>query len=172
MMRQIAMIAGVLLILSGLGARFIDKYGAHGAPRVSSAAVARSEPVSPPTNARSVVLRRGKGGHFWTEARVDGRRIEFVIDTGASAIALRESDAARIGLHPSQRDYTVKVGTANGITRAAPVRLRNVEVGDIVVRDVPALVHPDNALGVNLLGMSFLARVRWTHDRGKLVLDQ
>ena len=172
MMRQFAMIAGVLLILSGLGARFIDKYAARSAPRASSAAIARSEPVSPGTNARSVVLTRGKGGHFWTEARVDGRRIEFVIDTGASAIALRERDAARIGLHPSQRDYTVKVITANGISRAAPVELRNVAIGDIVVRGVPALIHPDNALSVNLLGMSFLARVRWTHDHGKLVLDQ
>jgi aspartyl protease family protein len=41
-----------------------------------------------------------------------------------------------------------------------------------VVRDVPALVHPDESLGVNLLGMSFLSRLRWTHERGKLVLEQ
>ena len=50
--------------------------------------------------------------------------------------------------------------------------MRTVEVGDIVVRNVRALVHPDEALGVNLLGMSFLSRVRWTHERGKLVLEQ
>ena len=47
-----------------------------------------------------------------------------------------------------------------------------VEVGNIVVRDLPALVSPDEALGVNLLGMSFLSRVRWTHERGKLILEQ
>ena len=58
------------------------------------------------------------------------------------------------------------------MTKAALVQLRTVEVGDIVVRDVPALVHPDKALGVNLLGMSFLSRVRWTHERGKLVIEQ
>ena len=172
MMRQIAMMAVVLLILGVLGARFIDQKAARSASSAASAVIARSEPASPATNSRSVVLTRGRGGHFWTEAQVDGRRIEFVIDTGASAIALRESDAARLGLHPSQRDYTVKVSTANGISRAAPVELRNVEIGDIVVRDVPALVHPDDALGINLLGMSFLAKVRWTHERGKLVLEQ
>lgn len=171
MMRQIAMIAVVLLVLSVLGARLIDRKAALTASRAASAVTTKSNPASPAANSRGVVLTRGKGGHFWTEARVDGRPVELVVDTGASAIALRESDAARIGLHPSQRDYTVKVITANGISRAAPVKLRNVEVGDIVVRDVPALVHPDNALSVNLLGMSFLARVRWTHEHGKLVLE-
>jgi aspartyl protease family protein len=81
-------------------------------------------------------------------------------DTGASQIALRESDAARLGIHPTPRDYKVKIHTANGIGRAALVQLRMVEVGNIVVRDLPALVSPDEALGVNLLGMSFLSRVR------------
>ena len=106
------------------------------------------------------------------EARVDGRRIQFMVDTGASQIALRESDAARLGLRPSARDYTIKIQTANGVGRAALVQLRMVEVGNIVVRDLPALVSPDDALGVNLLGMSFLSRVRWTHERGKLTLEQ
>jgi aspartyl protease family protein len=119
-----------------------------------------------------VVLPRGKGGHFWAEARVDGRRVGFVVDTGASHIALRESDAARLGLRPSPRDYRVKVSTANGVGLAAVVQLNSVEVGDIVVRHLPALVHPDNALGVNLLGMSFLAKVRWSYERGKLLIEQ
>jgi aspartyl protease family protein len=119
-----------------------------------------------------VVLARGKGGHFWADARVDGRRLELVVDTGASQIALRAADAARLGIHPSQRDYSIKVSTANGITKAALVELRMVEIGNIVVRDVQALVHADEALGVNLLGMSFLSRVKWTHERGRLVLEQ
>ena len=111
-------------------------------------------------------------GHFQVEARVDGRRIDFLVDTGASHIALRESEAARLGIHPRPRDYTVRVSTANGVTKAALVQLRSVEVGDIIVRDVSAIVHPDEGLSVNLLGMSFLSRVRWTHERGKLVLEQ
>ena len=64
------------------------------------------------------------------------------------------------------------ISTANGMSRAAPVELRMVEIGNIVVRDVQALVHPGNSLGVNLLGMTFLAKVRWTHDRGKLIIEQ
>src|SRR5436305_1750643 len=73
---------------------------------------------------------------------------------------------------PTPRDYNMKVATANGMTRAALVELGMVEIGNIVVRNIPALVHPDQALGVNLLGMSFLSRVRWTHERGKLILEQ
>ena len=97
---------------------------------------------------------------------------DFLVDTGASHIALRESDAARLGIRPIPRDYTVKVNTANGVAVAARVELRTVEIGGIVVRDLSAIVLPDEALGANLLGMSFLSRVRWTHERGKLVLEQ
>jgi aspartyl protease family protein len=166
-MRQIVIMAGVLLALGVLAVRFID----HTA-RAPNAATAMTSAPESASNSRSVVLKRGNGGHFWTDARVDGRRIEFVVDTGASTISLRESDAARLGVRPAQRDSTVKVNTANGISRAAPVLLRRVEIGDIAVRDVPALVHPDSALSVNLLGMTFLSKVRWTHDRGRLVLEQ
>jgi aspartyl protease family protein len=125
-----------------------------------------------PANSRTMVIKAGSGGHFEVDARVDGRRLAMIVDTGASQIALRESDAARAGFHPTQRDYSIKVMTANGEGRAARVDLGRVEVGDIVVRDVVALVMPDEVLAVNLLGMSFLSRVRWSHERGNLVLEQ
>ena len=166
-MRSIIIFAAIVLA-AGVGiARMADRPS----PPIAMAAQSESPP-SNSSNSRSVTLSRGNGGHFWTEARIDGRRLELVVDTGASTIALRASDAARLSIHPSARDYSVKVSTANGITKAAMVQLQMVEIGNIVVRNVPALVHADDALGVNLLGMSFLSRVRWTHERGKLVLEQ
>jgi aspartyl protease family protein len=123
-------------------------------------------------NSRAVTIARDNRGQFMVEARVDGRRLQFMVDTGASMIALRESAAARLGIFPAPRDYTIRVQTANGIGRAAEIRLNTVEIDGIVVRDVRALVSPDNALGENLLGMSFLSRVKFSHDRGKLVLEQ
>ena len=168
-MRQIAILAATVLVVGVLAVRMIDQRG-HAPPAAMAAQPAPAPTESP--NSRSVTLSRGQGGQFWTEARVDGRRLDLVVDTGASAIALRASDAARLGIHPAARDYSVKVSTANGVTRAAPVRLGMVEIGNIVVRDVPALVHSDEALGVNLLGMTFLSRVRFSHERGKLVLEQ
>jgi aspartyl protease family protein len=137
-----------------------------------NATPATQTPAAPTSYARNVVLTKGRNGHFEVEARVDGRRLDFLVDTGASHIALRESAAARLGIYPRPSDYTVRVSTANGVTKAALVQLRSVEVGDIIVRDVPAIVHSDEGLSVNLLGMSFLSRVRWTHERGKLVLEQ
>ena len=121
---------------------------------------------------RSMAISRDPNGHFNVEAEVDGRRMDFLVDTGASVIALRESDAARLGIHPARREYTAQVSTANGIVRAAPTELNRVEVGSLTVRNVQALVLPDEVLGQNLLGMSFLSRVRWEHRDGRLVLEQ
>jgi aspartyl protease family protein len=171
-MGKIVILAGAMLVAGVLVVRLIDQTS-HQVPASPSAMVATSAPSpASSSNSRSVTLSRGEGGHFWTDARVDGRRLQLVVDTGASTIALRASDAARLGIHPAARDFTIKVATANGITRAALVQLRMVEVGNIVVRDVPALVHADGGLGVNLLGMSFLSKLRWTHERGKLILEQ
>jgi aspartyl protease family protein len=95
-----------------------------------------------------------------------------MVDTGASQITIREQDAAMLGIHPTPSDYDVKINTANGVGRAARVELGMVEVGDIMVRNIPALIVPDEALSVNLLGMSFLSRVRWSHERGQFILEQ
>lgn len=140
----------------------------------SAAAMATAAKASQPaqTHGRMVTLQSDRGGHFQVEARVDGRPMEFLIDTGASAIALRESSAARLGIFPKPSDYTGRTQTANGVAKAAPITLSRVEVNGITVRDVRAWVMPDESLGVNLLGMSFLSRVKWSHDRGRLVLEQ
>ena len=124
-----------------------------------------------PADTRSVALA-AENGHFAAEGRVDGRPINFMVDTGASLITLRASDADRLGYRPREADYVVRISTANGEGRAARIELSMVEIGEIMVRDVPALVVPDEALGVNLLGMSFLSRVHWSHQRGQLVLEQ
>jgi aspartyl protease family protein len=84
-----------------------------------------------------------------------------------------DQGAARLGIHPAQRDFTVEVRTANGSVRAAPARLDKVEVGDLIVRDVAAVILPDGALSDNLLGLSFLSRLRrFEYSDGRLVLEQ
>jgi aspartyl protease family protein len=123
-------------------------------------------------NSRSVTISRGRNGHFQTEASVDGRRIDFLVDTGATTIALRESDAARLGIRTTPRDYTMRTATANGIVKVAPAELNRVEIGGVIVRNVMAVVIPDESLGQNLLGMSFLSKLRWEQRNGKLILEQ
>jgi aspartyl protease family protein len=94
------------------------------------------------------------------------------VDTGAFAVAIRESDAARLGIFPRASEYTGRSQTANGIAKYARARLNRVEVNGIIVRDVDAAVMADESLKTNLLGMTFLSRVKFSHDRGRLVLEQ
>ena len=171
-MRHIVIFAAFVFVVGGVLAHFADKTGKAPAPTPSSLTASAAPSPPAPSNHRSVVLNRDNRGHFQVDARVDGRRMDFIVDTGASHIALRESAAARLGIHPKARDYTIKTSTANGVIAAAPIRLNMVEVGGIVVRDVTGFVLPDQALSENLLGMSFLSRVKWNHERGKLTIEQ
>jgi aspartyl protease family protein len=96
-----------------------------------------------------------------------------MIDTGATTIALTAEAAAELGIHPTPNEYTVTIRTANGTGRAAPVELGAVEIEDITVHNVTALVMSEGALSDNLLGMSFLSRLhRWEFADGRLVLEQ
>jgi aspartyl protease family protein len=173
-MRQVL----VLFLLAGAIGLGLARYADHAAKSGGTNAMALAVKPAPapaqsaPNGYRTVTLRSDGRGHFQVEARVEGRRMDFMVDTGASMIAMRESSAARLGIHPRVADYTVKTQTANGLGRAARVHLNSVEINGIMVRDVEAFVVPDESLTTNLLGMSFLSRVRWTHDRGKLVLEQ
>jgi len=166
----------IAVVCAGLSRQISDALTKPGAAEAVAMAVApRRAPPQPRQIAgayRTVTLNDNGHGYFGVEARVEGRSIEFVVDTGAMSVSLRETAAAKLGIHPTPRDYTVRTQTANGVGRAAPVTLNSIEINGITVRDVRALVAPDEALKVNLLGMSFLSKVKWSHDRGRLVLEQ
>src|SRR6202044_128476 len=100
-MRSILVFAAFMLTLAVIAPRLISRHDA-------AATTAATEPSQPAANSRSVAIPRGQNGHFQTDGVVDGRRLGFLVDTGASVIALREGDAARLGIHPSQRDYTTR----------------------------------------------------------------
>jgi len=171
-MRSVILFAIGALAIAGLMPKVMSSVGGAPAPQGESA---RNAAPPPQTNAnyRTVTVRGDAGGHFRVEGSVDGRRLDFMVDTGATSVALRERDAARLGIFPRPSDYTGRSSTANGVIRVAPVRLPSLEVSGIRVYDVNAVVIPDNALGVNLLGMSFLGRVRrFEMANGRLVMEQ
>jgi aspartyl protease family protein len=105
--------------------------------------------------AASVV--KGPDGHFWAEGLVNGKRVRFLVDTGASAVALTLADAQRLGV-ADDLDYSVEVSTANGKGRAAPVMLQSVSVAGAKVADVRAFVI-EEGLDQSLLGMTYLGRL-------------
>jgi aspartyl protease family protein len=166
-MRMILIFAATAVAIGA----FVPKlYAPRPAAAPASAAVATVEPA--PAGSRTATLQRGSNGHFHTEATIDGRRVDMLVDTGASLIALRQRDAMRMGINPPSSAYTASVSTANGVVKAARVELGRVDVGGVSVRDVAAVILPDEALGQNLLGMSFLSKLRWEQKNGRLVLEQ
>ena len=172
-MRTIMIFAAFMIGLGTIMAQIADKMTpalANTAPRKTVAAVVETPA---PSGLRSLSIARDARGHFETEGRIEGQRIGFMVDTGASVIALNESSAARFGLRPSRGDYKATVTTANGTIKAAPIRLAMVDIGGLVVRDVDAMVLPDEALSENLLGLSFLSKLkRFEYANGKMVLEQ
>lgn len=122
---------------------------------------------------RRAELAVGANGHFFTEAEMNGRRIDVMVDTGASIVALTYEDAAAIGVAPAAKEFTHQVSTANGIAKVAPVVLDRVQIGDIMVRRVEAAVIERGKLRTTLLGNSFLGRLsRYEVRAGRLVMEE
>jgi aspartyl protease family protein len=120
-----------------------------------------------------VEIEAERNGHFNTEADINGRPVEVMIDTGATMVALSYEDAERAGIFLSDSDFTRSVSTANGVARVAPVTLDRVSIGNITVRDVPAAVAEPGRLKTSLLGMTFLSRLsRFDMRSGRLVLQE
>ena len=130
---------------------------------------AQSRKASRPAS-RALTIRASAGGHFLIEADVDGADIRFMVDTGATEVVLTPEDAARIGFDLRARNFTRQFNTAGGVIRAAPVTLRRLRIGQLVLRDVEAWVN-EAPLFVSLLGMSFLKRLDgYEVQDGKLIL--
>lgn len=125
-----------------------------------------------PQSANGVEIRADNFGHFIAPAVVNGRSIDVMVDTGASLVALTYEDAARAGIRVRPSDFTQRVTTANGHAKVAPVRLDAIAIGDVVVRDVGAVVAESGRLETTLLGMTFLSRLgRVEISGGRLVLE-
>ena len=115
---------------------------------------------------RVVELSRGRSGEFPVTMRVNGARVAMILDTGASAVMLTQDAARAAGLPIEVLNYTVNLETANGRTRAAPVTIDQLAIGNIVERAVPALIVPNTQLKTNLLGMTFLNRLESWQVKG------
>lgn len=132
-----------------------------------------AEPISRASAGRTVELRAGAHGHFYSRIHVNGRAVQAMVDTGASIVALTFEDARSAGVHIRDSDFTHRVSTANGVARVAIVTLDSVAIDDIVVRDVRAAVAEPGKLTKTLLGMSFLGQLRRAEmSRGVLVLEE
>ena len=147
-------VVGLAMATSLSAAFWMNRLGGPGEAQAAPVVVAA------PAAARGSVAQvvKGADGHFWAEARIDGRAVRVMIDTGATVVALTLDDARRLGVTPNEADFTATVKTASGPVPAAPVLLKTVAVGGAEVRGVEALVLHDG-LPHSLLGMSYLGRL-------------
>ena len=119
----------------------------------SSAMTAQSRRGSP----NSEVFRANGQGHVMLEGFVNASPVRLLVDTGATMVVLTQRDAAAAGIGPGDLVFNMRTQTANGVARAAQVRLREIRIGQLTVSDVPAWVAEN--LNVSLLGQSFLTRL-------------
>ena len=111
-----------------------------------------------PGSAREVVLTRGSTGHFFTDARVNGKPgVKFIVDTGASIVALTMDDAQKLGIPVDPSKFTIIGEGASGAVRGQRVMLDSVDVDGIRVDNVRGVILESSTL--SLLGQSFLGSV-------------
>jgi clan AA aspartic protease (TIGR02281 family) len=150
-----------------------DTAPGHPTPSTPSAETKLSDPAAEPAPANAVQLptvlraapskhtleyRAGPLGHVVVTAAVNGAPIRFLVDTGASTVALSTADARAAGINPDALVYNKTTTTANGAVRVAPVLLREIRIEQLSVENVPAVVATN--LSGSLLGMSFLSRLK------------
>jgi aspartyl protease family protein len=157
---------GVLLVsVDGESATFeID--GRRRALRMNQAYVA----AGGSSGGGSVTLKADGRGHFVADAQVNGGAVRFLVDTGATLIALSGADAKRLGVNYLKGERGV-AQTANGPAPAYKVKLDTVRIGDITINNVDAMVL-EQGLPVALLGMSFLNRTEMRRDGETMVLTK
>ncbi|KQU85357.1 aspartyl protease family protein [Variovorax paradoxus] len=117
-----------------------------------------------------IVLPADSRGHFMTQGAINGRPVTFMLDTGATSIAMSAADAQRIGLDYS-KGQRVQMNTANGVASGYKLRLQSVRVGDVEVYDIDAIVSPQPMPFV-LLGNSFINRFSMRRDADQMVLEK
>jgi aspartyl protease family protein len=123
-----------------------------------------------PSHGTRIVLPAASGGHFMSQGAINGQAVNFMVDTGATSVAMGAADADRIGLKykSGQPGYT---STANGTVAVWRVKLASVRVGDVEIYDVDAVVVPTTMPFV-LLGNSFLGRFQMKRDNDQMVLER
>ncbi|MEO8158165.1 MAG: TIGR02281 family clan AA aspartic protease [Betaproteobacteria bacterium] len=119
----------------------------------------------------TVVLAADRNGHFISSGNINGAAVRFLVDTGATMVAMGVEEARRAGVNylAGERGYSQ---TANGVTPVYKVKLDQVTLGDITLRDIAGVVHENSAIPVVLLGMSFLGKLEMRREGDTLTLTK
>lgn len=160
---------GVKVISTSADQAVIEQAGKRMTLRIGEAPVSMGGAAGGPRGNR-IVITASTGGHFMTSGQVNGKAAQFMVDTGATSIAMGALDAERAGIN-FKSGQPVSMATANGVTQGYRIKLNSVRIGDVEVFDVDAVVTP-NAMPFMLLGNSFLTRFQMTRDNDQMTLTR
>lgn len=118
---------------------------------------------------REVTLLRNRQGHYVTDGWINGEQVVFMLDTGATGVAVPAHLSQRLNLRKGQR---IELRTANGLATGYMTNIENIGVGDIKLDDISAVINPNDKTDVILLGMSFLKQIEFTQRGNELILRQ
>lgn len=161
---------GVKVISTSGDQAVIEQSGKRLTLRVGQAPVSVGGSAAASGRGTRIVLTESGGGHFMTAGQVNGRAVQFMVDTGATVVAMSVADAERAGV-AYKTGQPVLMSTANGAIQAYRIRLNSVRVGDVEVFDVEAVVTPQ-PMPYMLLGNSFLTRFQMKRDNQQMTLDK
>jgi aspartyl protease family protein len=161
---------GVMLLGTQGESATVEVNGQKQTLQVGEAPVSVGRGAAPTAGATRIVLTADARGHFLPSGQINGRAVQFMVDTGASQVVMSESDARRINL-PFEQGQPVRVSTANGTAMGYRVVLSSVRLGDAQVYGVAAIVLPQSMPYI-LLGNSFLTRFQMQRTNDQLTLEK
>lgn len=157
---------GVKVVSVGRDDAVVEIDGARSTVRLGEAPVS----VGSRGGSQRIVLMGSGGGHFVSQGQINGRAMQFMVDTGATTVAIGLPDAERMGLN-YKNGKPVRMSTANGITQGWRIRLDSVRIGDVQVYGIDAVVTPQPMPYV-LLGNSYLTQFQMTRTNDQMVLEK
>ncbi len=161
--------AGVTLLSMTSGEARVQRAGSVSLLRLGGAPVALGGAARQDGGGRQIVLPAGPGGHFMAQGAINGRAVQFMVDTGATSIALGQADADRIGLDWKNGQRAMS-NTANGPVIVHRLTLSAVRIGEVTVSNIDAVVVPA-AMPYVLLGNSFLGRFQMRRENDTMRLE-
>jgi len=163
----LAVTAGLILLRDNLTANVNAK------PALAETAETDADaPVISAHQIRTASLRKEGDGHYWATAYVNGTPVKFLVDTGASLVALTLQDARKAGIDTDKLQKNAEVRTAGGKVQAATAFIEKIEIDGVKIENVQAVII-DKGLEHSLLGMSFLNRLdRWDVTANAIVIKQ
>ena len=160
---------GVKVISTSGDLAIVEQDGKRSTLRVGEAPVNMGASKSGGKSNR-IVLVAGSGGHFMTAGQINGKAVQFMVDTGATSVAMGAQDAERTGIN-FRTGQPVMMSTANGNVQGYRIKLDSVRVGDVEVFGVDAVVTPQ-PMPFMLLGNSFLTRFQMLRENDQMTLTK